>query len=49
MKELRIKMIKDAKMEVIFNFVQISSFNRLCSLDLTKAMLLSLTPEEYAD
>ena len=49
MKELRIKMIKDAKMEVIFNFVQIASFNRLCSLDLTKAMLLSLTPEEYAD
>ena len=40
-------MVQDAKTKVFFNFARILSFNRMQSYDLTRAMVLSLTPIEY--
>ena len=40
-------MVQDAKTKVFFNFARVLSFNRMQSYDLTRAMVLSLTPLEY--
>ena len=47
LRELRVKMIQAAKTDVFANFIRIISFNRLQSMDLTRAVLLSLIPDEY--
>ena len=47
LRDVRMKLIQDAKTEVFFNFARIMSFNRLQLWDMTRSMVYSLTPEEY--
>ena len=44
---MRAEMIREAKMQVFGNFMKIYSFNGLHYNDLVRALVMSMTPEEY--